>query len=247
MKVYIINLARRPERMRYMQEQLAKAGVAYERFDAVDGARLSRLECKSLARRFRWWCARGYMPRAGEIGCAMSHRNVWRKMLDGGETDCCVLEDDVALSEGFTDMLRKAEAFAAKSAALSVVILLTPCCAEPNGEFVDGHFGRIAWASLTGGYVLNREAARRLLAATERLDSPIDEWARWAKRGGIALYATQPSVCSQAEYGSEPWDSEFASDTRTRDMVLVKDMSLPRKIAHKALRVVGKIIDSVLP
>ena len=246
MKVFVINLARRPERMRYIAEQLAKAEVAYERIDAVDGAALSKRELRRLTNRFRWWCARGYMPRVGEIGCAMSHRNVWRKVLDGDEAACCVLEDDVALSEGFADMLRKAEAFAAKSAS-PIVVLLTPRCAEPKGEFVDGHFGRIAWAALTGGYVLNREAARRLLAATERLDSPIDEWARWAKRGGIALYAAQPSVCSQAEYGSEPWDSEFASDTRTRDMVLVKDMSLPRKIAHKALRVVGKIIDRVLP
>ena len=167
-------------------------------------------------------------------------------MLAGDDAARCVLEDDVALSDGFADMLGKAGAFAAKAAS-PVVVLLTPRCAEPEGELSDGCFGRIAWAALAGGYVLNREAARRLLAATERLDSPIDEWSRWAKRGGISLYAARPSVCSQAEYGSEPWDSEFASDTRTRDMVLVKDMSLPRKIAHKALRVVGKIIDRVLP
>ena len=246
MKIYVINLARRPERMRYMQEQLAKVGVAYERVDAVDGARLSGSECKSLARRFRWWCARGYMPRAGEIGCAMSHRSVWRKMKDAEDRAFCVLEDDVAVSDRFAEMLDKAESFAARSAS-PLAILLTPFCAEPQGGFTEGSFGRIAWAASTGGYVLNREAAQRLLFATARLDSPIDEWSRWAKRGGIALYATQPSVCSQAEYGSEPWDSEFASDTRTRDMVLVKDMSLPRKIAHKALRVVGKIIDRVLP
>lgn len=246
MKVYVINLARRPERMRYMQEQLAKVGVAYERVDAVDGAQLSRLECKSLARHFRWWCARGYMPRAGEIGCAMSHRSVWRKMKDAEDRAFCVLEDDVSVSERFAEMLDKAESFAAGSAS-PVAILLTPFCAEPQGGLAEGCFGRISWAALMGGYVLNRAAARRLLSATERLDSPIDEWARWAKRGGIQLYAAQPSVCSQAEYGSELWDSEFASDTRTRDMVLVKDMSLPRKIAHKALRVVGKIIDGVLP
>ena len=245
MKVFVINLARRPERMRYIDGQLANAGVAYERVEAVDGACLSEAERKSAANGFRWWCARGYMPRAGEIGCALSHRKVWRAMIDGDDAACCVMEDDVALSDGFVDMLRKVEVFMVK-AVLPVVVLLTPRCAESRDEVVDGCFGRVAWAALTGGYVLNREAARRLLFATERLDSPIDEWSRWARRGSIALYAARPSVCSQAEYGSEEWGSVFASDTRDRTTVLVRDMSLPRKIVHKALRVIGKAIDEVL-
>ena len=245
MYVYVINLARRPERMRYIDGQLANAGVSYERVDGVDGLILREAAQRRIANRFRWWCARGYMPRAGEIGCAMSHRNVWQTMLLGDAAACCVLEDDVALSEGFADMLSKTEAFAAKAIS-PVVVLLTPRCARPNGEIVGGFFGKVEWAALTGGYVLNREAARRLLVATERLDSPIDEWSRWAKRGGIALYATQPSVCSQAEYGSEEWGTVFESDTRDRATVLVRDMSLPRKIVHKSLRVIGKAIDAVL-
>lgn len=246
MKVYVINLARRPERMRYMQEQLAKAGVAYERVDAVDGARLSRSECKSLARHFRWWCARGYMPRAGEIGCAMSHRSVWRKMKDAEDRAFCVLEDDVSVSERFAEMLDKAESFAARSAS-PVAILLTPFCAEPQGGLAEGCFGRISWAALAGGYVLNREAARRFLSATERLDSPIDEWARWAKRGGVQLYAAIPSVCSQSEYGSEPFDSPFASDTRARDTVFVSEMKPIERFFHKGLRIVGLTLDRLLP
>ena len=246
MKIYVINLARRPERMRYMQEQLAKAGVAYKRVDAVDGARLSESECKSLARRFRWWCARGYMPRAGEIGCAMSHRSVWRKMKDAEDRAFCVLEDDVAVSDRFAEMLDKAESFAARSAS-PLAILLTPFCAEPQGGFTEGSFGRIAWAASMGGYVLNREAAQRLLFATARLDSPIDEWSRWAKRGGVQLHAARPSVCSQAEYGSETFDSPFASDTRDRSTVFVSDMKPVRRFFHKCLRLVGRTLDRLLP
>lgn len=246
MKVYVINLARRPERMRFMQEQLDRTGVAYERVDAVDGARLSGSECKSLVRRFRWWCARGYMPRAGEIGCAMSHRSVWRKMKDDEDRAFCVLEDDVSVSERFAEMLDKAESFAAESAS-PVAILLTPFCAEPQGGLAEGCFGRISWAALAGGYVLNCAAARRLLSATERLDSPIDEWARWAKRGGVQLYAAIPSVCSQSEYGSETFDSPFASDTLERDTVLVSDMKPTRRFFHKCLRLVGRTLDNMIP
>jgi len=232
--------------MRYMQEQLAKVGVAYERVDAVDGVRLSGSERKSLARYFRWWCARGYMPRAGEIGCAMSHRSVWRKMKDAEDRAFCVLEDDVSVSERFAEMLGKAEAFAAASAS-PVAILLTPFCAEPEGGLAEGCFGRIAWAASAGGYVLNREAARRFLSATDRLDSPIDEWARWAKRGGVRLYAAHPSVCSQAEYGSETFDSPFASDTRDRSTVFVSEMKPMQRFLHKGLRIIGRTLDKLLP
>ena len=246
MKVFVINLARRPERMRFIAEQLANVEVAYERIDAVDGAALAKDDLQRLSNRFRWWCARGYMPRAGEIGCAMSHRSVWRKMKDAEDCAFCVLEDDVSVSERFSEMLDKAESFAAGSAS-PVAILLTLFCAEPQGGLAEGCFGRISWAALTGGYVLNREAARRLLAATERLDSPIDEWARWAKRGGVQLYAAIPSVCSQSEYGSETFDSPFASDTLERDTVLVSDMKPTRRFFHKCLRLVGRTLDKMIP
>lgn len=246
MKVYVINLARRPERMRYIAEQLANVEVAYERIDAVDGAALAKDDLQRLSNRFRWWCARGYMPRAGEIGCAMSHREAWRKAVDGNMAYECVLEDDVSLSSDFPNILREAETFL-KDDEFARVIIFTPKISEVVPAECGGCFRRIRWAMSAGAYALNRKAAAQLLKVTMPLASPIDEWSRWAKRGGVQLYAAIPSVCSQSEYGSELWDSEFASDTRARDMVLVKDMSLPRRIAHKALRVVGKIIDGVLP
>ena len=46
MKVFVINLDRRKERMTYMKRQLLDLGVAFERICAVDGKLMSHREKK---------------------------------------------------------------------------------------------------------------------------------------------------------------------------------------------------------
>lgn len=244
MKVFVINLARRPERMERIRRQLDALGIAYERIDAVDGSRLTTAERRSAARAFRWWCAKGYLPRAGEIGCGLSHREVWRKIAEGKDASACVLEDDVTLESGFVGMLGTTERFLC-GGAMPRVVLLTPVHSEFRCKLAEGVFGKIDWAMHSGGYVVTPESARRLLRVTSPMTAPVDEWRRWAKIAKMDLFAVDPAVCSQAEYGSEPWGSPMESDTRERGIVFVKDMSTARRIVHKAVRVVGKALDFV--
>ena len=241
MKVYIINLARRPERMRFMQEQLDRTGAAYERVDAVDGDRLPKEERTKAVNGFRWWCSQGYTARAGEVGCALSHRKALAKVVEAGLPCACIMEDDVTLGEGFCDALESAERFVT-SEAYARVVLMTPCEAAKGEGIV-----RIPWARSTGCYVMNLEAAKKLLAVTSPLTSTIDDWRRWSEKGGFALYAFSPAACSQAPYGSEPFDSPFASDTRARDTVFVSEMKPIGRFFHKGLRIVGLTLDRLLP
>ena len=37
MKIFVINLARRPERMAFMERQFASLGLSFERVEAIDG------------------------------------------------------------------------------------------------------------------------------------------------------------------------------------------------------------------
>jgi glycosyl transferase family 25 len=230
--------------MERIRRQLDALSVAYERIDAVDGSRLAKVERRSAASAFRWWCAKGYLPRPGEIGCGLSHREVWRKIAGGNDACACVLEDDVTLERGFVGMLGKAERFLCDGTKPRVV-LLTPVHGEFLGEFAAGGFGKIGWAMYTGGYVVTRESARRLLCTTSPLTAPVDEWRRWVKLAKIDLFAADPAACTQAEYGSEPWGSPMESDTRERGFVFVKDMSVARRMAYKAFRIIGKTFDFI--
>lgn len=241
MNVYVINLARRKERLSFMERQFASLRLDVERVDGVDGDRLPKEERTKAVNGFRWWCSQGYTARAGEVGCALSHRKALAKIVEAGLPCACIMEDDVTLDEGFCDALESVERFLASESDARVVIM-TPCEAA-NGE----GFVRISWAQSCGCYVVNHGTAKRILAVTSPLTSTIDDWRRWSEKGKFALYAYSPAVCSQAPYGSEPFDSPFASDTRDRDTVFVKDMKPIRRIVHKCLRLVGRTLDRLLP
>ena len=241
MKIFVVNLARRPERMAFMERQFASLGIAFERIEAVDGERLSSEERRKVVDGFRWWCSKGYKARVGEIGCGLSHRMALAKIVEEDLPCACIMEDDVTLGDGFRLALESVEKFVTSDSEPKVV-LLTPCEAAKGDGFV-----RIPWARSTGCYVVNQEAAKRILAVTSPLTSTIDDWRRWCEKGKFALYASCPAVCSQAPYGSELFDSPFASDTRDRDTVFVSEMKPVQRLLHKCLRLVGRTLDSLLP
>ena len=246
MRLFAINLARRTERMAFMERQFAVAQLDFERIDAVDGEKLSSEDRGRAVNGFRWWCVQGYKARAGEIGCALSHGLALARIVDEGLPCACIMEDDVTLGEGFCHALETAERFLVTQADPKVV-LLTPCDAAKGHAAEKEGFVRISWASSTGCYVVNQEAAKRILAVTTPITSTIDDWRRWSEKGKFALYAFCPSACSQAPYGSESFDSPFASDTRDRDTVFVSEMKPAARIVHKGLRLVGRTIDRLLP
>lgn len=93
MNVFVINLAKRKDRLEYMMRQLG----AFERVEAVDG---SKVKDPSVSR-FRFWCSKGYGVKPGEIGCVLSHQHVCRLIVERGLDVACVLEDDVRVCEGF--------------------------------------------------------------------------------------------------------------------------------------------------
>ena len=241
MDIFVINLARRKERMSFMEKQFASLGIAFERIEAVDGETLSHEEKRKTVSGFRWWCSQGYKVRAGEIGCALSHRMALAKIVNKDLSCACIMEDDVALGNGFKAALEATEKFVIGDSEPKAV-LLTPCEAAKEEGFV-----RIPWAQSCGCYIVNQEAAKKLLSVTSPLTSTIDDWRRSSEKGKFALYAMCPAACSQAPYGSEPFDSPFASDTRARDTVFVSEMKPMHRIFHKCLRIIGRTLDRLLP
>lgn len=101
--VFVINLERSRERMARMDAQLRALGVAYERFEAVDGAKLSEDELRRMA---TGSCQAFCTP--STLGCALSHMGVWQAVLARGMQRAIVIEDDARLAPGFVDGVRRA-------------------------------------------------------------------------------------------------------------------------------------------
>ena len=174
--VYVINLARRPDRLEAVGERLAAAGVAFERIDAADAKACDPAELDQSRR-------------AGPIGalgdgaraCTASHFRVWRKLLSSDASHALVLEDDVevdpALSEVLADPswicadLIKVEKF---NAGRPSRLLLGPSLGQaPGGRAVRPLLSRHTGSA---GYIISRRGAERALAKAGQVRVPVDHF-----------------------------------------------------------------------
>ena len=98
MRVFIINLDSRPDRLREISAELAKISLPFERVAAVDG------QMVTLSTLVDHWRERIYLnftkPHPGAVGCWASHRAIWKKMIDENIDSALIFEDD-ALVEGW--------------------------------------------------------------------------------------------------------------------------------------------------
>jgi FkbM family methyltransferase len=98
--IKIINLERRPDRKAATIEKMDIVGISssdYEFINGVDGLKLrSTLELKKLFE------GNDFGSRRGFIGCAMSHYNLWKQLLEDDKNEYYVImEDDFTFCPNF--------------------------------------------------------------------------------------------------------------------------------------------------
>ncbi len=192
MKVFVINLAKNPERMAYVGGQLDELGVAYERFEAVYGKELTSEEREEKISRFRSWCAMGHIIDDGEAGCALSHCGIYQKMIEENIPYACVLEDDVKISSEFTDVLKRIDEWI-KPQEPQVVMLSAHMASHIGAR---GIFS-LKNASCTDGYVITYPSAQAILNANYPVVTVADKWGRWVKRDLIKMWRVYPTTIEQ--------------------------------------------------
>jgi glycosyl transferase family 25 len=160
--VYVLNLARSPERRAFMAEGLGRAGVVAEFVAAVDGR-----ACRSTRPR--------RALSAAETALILSHRKAWRRFLSGPTEFAVVLEDDAHVGEGFAALLsadwRGLDFDLVKLETLSHLAWIAR-----SGPSIAGRSLRRLGAEhlASAGYLISRAGARKVLAATRPLAEPVD-------------------------------------------------------------------------
>jgi glycosyl transferase family 25 len=94
MKIYLINLDRRPDRRAAMEGEAAKTGLSFTRLSALDGQSPASAEVD------HWFASSGPLGALShsEKCCALSHRAAWEALAASGEDYAAILEDDVRLA-----------------------------------------------------------------------------------------------------------------------------------------------------
>ncbi len=179
-----------------MSDRLEKLGLEFEFFEAVDGHAFDALSAPEYdgVKRRRYF---GRDLSAGEIGCLMSHRAAYQKMVSEGVLFALILEDDTHFKSEFPDILQNlmdgdiewdmVRFLDRKKVLRGPHRILKPLVkgyelirirAVPGGAY---------------GYLLSKHAAETLLSHTERNWLQIDVMHGRCWETGLNVVATKPS------------------------------------------------------
>ena len=206
-----INLDRRPDRLKHCLAQLRPQFETLQRHSAIDGRyvdtiRETRLSpFYDLAENKRWdQNIRMLHTRRmsyGEIGCCISHRNVWELALGRNLPMVAIFEDDVLVhNRNFKTRVRN---------ALNAlphdwdVLYLGYMNTNGIGESVKGTDSLRKVTFLFGAYAyIVRNKGLKILAGQLPIDRPIDNFlGMLTETGVLTAYAVFPPVAEQIEYG----------------------------------------------
>jgi glycosyl transferase family 25 len=99
-KTYVINLARRRDRLERMTEQLAALDIPFSRVDAIDAKAVADADIDGV------FTAGKYGPMSkGDKCCNLSHMRCWNMFVESGARHAVVLEDDVVIHTDATALL----------------------------------------------------------------------------------------------------------------------------------------------
>ena len=176
-EIVYINLDRRTDRHQHMRKQLHNFNVKIERMSAVDGRELdfeniSKTLVKATSIKNVYENKKyPYMTRGG-IGCALSHYNVYKRVVNTFDDNrrVLILEDDVWFDENFMEKSREMLGRLPEYDMLYMGYTHVTKIYEYNEYFVPktvyGLFG----------YVINKKAAKNLMSMfplTYQIDTDI--------------------------------------------------------------------------
>lgn len=199
MKVFVINLDRNAGRLAAVSKRLAERGVTFERFPGVDGRALDPAERRRVYSPVRTAFVRGHGLLPGELGCALSHLGVYRKMVDDGLDVVCVLEDDAFPEPNFAEALARLET--QLEVRRAQVVLLSPTSYHPDlTPFAPG-LQRIDDGMFADAYIITRPAAEAILRVTSPVKCACDFWGYLSRRAHIDLFRLLPPISHQDSTG----------------------------------------------
>jgi len=187
--IYVINLDRDVERMASIRANLEALGLPFERLSAVMGKDVPEWE-KLVDMSAYAWRNRLDTPRAGEVGCYLSHLKAMETFLRTDAPWCVILEDDVEVLPACGEVLR---ALGEKD-DWDLVKLFNFHSGLPvkKRELAGGHrlVAHLTRTTSSAAYVVNRRAAETLLKSmrpiTEQVDHALDRpWETGLRTRGI--------------------------------------------------------------
>ena len=204
--VYVINLDCAETRMQSMDQQLSNLCISYQRIAAIKGVDLPTNEVEKVyssklnQQHFR------YNLSLGEIGCYMSHRNIWQMMIEQNIEFAIILEDDLVINANFQQLFSQVNSL--KNYDLIKLAVNRNFPAAQKKKITDS-FELINFHTIpncTTGYTISLNGAKKLLAR-EAFYRPVDIDLQFCKELDLSVYGLQPYPITE----NSDFDSDIAA------------------------------------
>lgn len=195
--IYVINLDRSENRLKKITDNFNNYNLSFKRFSATDGKKLCNDDINKKASSLCKYFVCNY----GIIGCADSHKKLWKQLSEDSNTDYYViLEDDAVIDNKFINVIKNVEP---KLKENNVDILSLHCkvgyCNISKTVFnIDEFkFGKTLFPVTATCYIISKDCAKKLLLKMEKINWHIDvELAIHNLFNNINYFVSNPSVVS---------------------------------------------------
>ncbi|WP_407494293.1 glycosyltransferase family 25 protein [Pseudooceanicola sp. MF1-13] len=195
---YIIHMAT-SEARKPLVDALCQALPNPQILDAVVGRDLDAGELAEL------YSGSLYQPKypfdlsLGEIGCFLSHRKAWQRIVDSGDKAGLIVEDDIVLGDGFQASLDLSRDHIDENR-----LIRFPLRDKEEVQDLVASSGSIQLfrpkviGLTTGLQIVGRDAAARLLSMTAQIDRPVDSFLQMRWLTGIDTLTIAPAPVASA-------------------------------------------------
>ncbi|MBZ7987585.1 glycosyltransferase family 25 protein [Campylobacter canadensis] len=186
MKVFVINLAQAEERRNYISNLCQKYELDYEIIQAVEGKAISKQEYLNIVDYDKMIQFHKRELGLGELGCSLSHKKCYEKILEENLKYAVILEDDAYFDENLLEFLQYLNEFPKD---LELLLLgHQRQVYNDDGFRIESPYSRrfvkkilnykirrlIARGNGTYGYFISKNGALKLLSHLEKIYLPID-------------------------------------------------------------------------
>ena len=171
-KIYVINLDKDTKRLSIFKNMCDTNNLSFERFPAINGHTLDPNNYY-----LKNYISPNNKLSNGQIGCALSHINIWHKVINSSNENVIIFEDDVIIPNNF---INKLNIYTKELLHDSEMILLggnTLIGKKYSKHFLhvnrkikkNGNYGLF-------GYVIRKQTANKLLKTCKKINKTIDHY-----------------------------------------------------------------------
>lgn len=184
---YIVNLKENIDRRDAMKKQLDHANLNYQFIEAVKGADLTDEQIKSKVLNYP-----DCFLTKGEIGCALSHIKIYQQMVNDNIEYALILEDDAVIPQNIEETIN--HIIQQDINSKSNVYLLSKVISYIENKKLHSNIYQAYHACGTHGYLINLNAAKKLLGSLNPVRYEADMWWIFRFRKYINVYCLIPHL-----------------------------------------------------